>query len=60
MNRDDYFRCKECKQLFSNDECELDQDKGYLCPNGCVKQYKMPDYESPMNDEQATCNQKDL
>lgn len=51
MNRDDYYRCKICKQLFKNVECVLDEDEGYQCPNGCVKPFEQPQYESPMQDE---------
>ncbi len=51
MNRDDMTRCKECKELFHHDECTPDEVKGYICPNGCVPQYKIPPYETPLNDE---------
>lgn len=52
MNRDDYFRCKICKQLFSHDEGILDLDKGYMCPNGCTPPYEQPSYQSPLQDNE--------
>lgn len=51
MNRDDYFRCPVCKKLFTNEECSLDLDKGYKCPNGCEKPFIQPQYESPTQDD---------
>lgn len=47
--RDDYFRCPVCKKLFSDTECTLDPIKGYICPNGCVRQYVQPSYQSPFD-----------
>lgn len=51
MNRDDYFRCKICGQLFTHEECTLDTIRGYLCPRGCQVPFKQEDYESPFQDE---------
>lgn len=51
MKRDDFYRCKECKQLFSHEECTLDEVKGYICPNLCEKTYQQPPYELPNQDE---------
>lgn len=51
MKRDNYFRCKQCKQLFPDEQCILDEVKGYQCPNGCVEGFTQPDYESPLQQE---------
>lgn len=50
MKRDDYFRCRYCKKLFTNDECAIDPTKGYQCPNGCEEEYNQPPYELPTNE----------
>lgn len=50
MTRDDYFRCRWCKQLFYQEDLVLDPNTGYQCPNGCVEPYNQPPYESPLND----------
>lgn len=50
MNRDDYTRCKLCKQLFRDDNERRDPVTGaYLCPNGCKETFTQPPYESPSN-----------
>jgi hypothetical protein len=51
MNRDDYTRCKVCKELFLCTPENLDPDKGYVCPKGCEMPYNQDPYESPFNDE---------
>lgn len=56
--RDDYFRCKICKGLFSDNEAVLDPIKGLQCPNGCVEPYQQPPYESPLNDENSNYTKK--
>jgi hypothetical protein len=48
-NRDNYHRCKHCKELFHQDQCILDNSKGYQCPNGCVEPFVQPPYESPLS-----------
>lgn len=50
-SRDDYWRCKICKQLNSDKDCERDDVSGaYLCPNGCKVEFVQPPYESPLSD----------
>lgn len=54
MKRDTYFRCKWCKGLFKDDECERAPDGGYICPLGCVAPFIQPPYQSPLiSDESA-------
>lgn len=48
-NRDKCFRCPICLNLWNDNECEVDDIKGYICPNGCEKSYEQPPYESPLN-----------
>jgi hypothetical protein len=48
-NRDKCFRCRICLQLWNDEECEVDPEKGYICPNGCEATYIQPEYESPLN-----------
>lgn len=50
-NRDDYTRCKICKELFKHEQCVLDPVKGYLCPRGCEPPYNQEPYEPPIDDE---------
>jgi len=54
--RDNYFRCRVCRKLFADDDCVLDEVKGYQCPNGCVEPYEQPRYESPLNYEDTESN----
>jgi hypothetical protein len=49
-NRDNYTRCKQCGQLFSDETCILDDVKGLLCPNGCVESFEQPAYQSPLQE----------
>lgn len=51
MNRDNYFRCKHCKELYSDEQCILDDVKGYQCPKGCKEPFIQPDYESPLQQQ---------
>ena len=51
MNRDKYFRCKHCKQLFPDEQCIIHEIKGLQCPNGCVEPFIQPSYESPFQDD---------
>ena len=47
-SRDDYFRCKTCKHLWSDRECVIDPIKGNICPKESEKQYDQPEYELPI------------
>jgi hypothetical protein len=47
MDRDKFFRCKHCGQLFPDDKCFYDEVNGYQCPNGCKESFRQPPYESP-------------
>lgn len=48
-NRDDYFRCRFCKELFLDEYCIPDEITGALqCPNGCSASYEQDPYESPL------------
>jgi hypothetical protein len=50
MKRDDYTRCRHCKQLFLTADATRDPDTGaYQCPNGCKTPFEQPPYESPLN-----------
>lgn len=51
MNRDNYFRCKHCKELFPDEEGIMIEGKGLQCPKGCVETFKQPDYESPLQQD---------
>ena len=51
MKRDNYFRCKHCHQIFTDDECFIDPIRGFLCPNGCEEPYEQPPYESPLQED---------
>lgn len=48
MNRDKCFRCHICLELWNDEDCEVDPDKGFICPNGCEAPYIQPEYESPL------------
>lgn len=51
MKRDDYYRCKWCKGLFADEQCQRDSITGvFICPNGCVEPFVQPAYEPPTND----------
>lgn len=51
-DRDNYTRCKICKELFPDPDPETlteeEKIKGYQCPRGCVETFKQPPYESPL------------
>lgn len=49
-NRDNYVRCKQCGDLWHQEQCILDNIAGYQCPKGCVESYQQPSYESPLNE----------
>ncbi len=53
MSRDNFFRCKHCHQLFADEECFIDADKGIQCPNGCEESFEQPPYQSPLNSDDA-------
>lgn len=44
-------RCKICKKLYNDSECDFDPVKGFICPKGCEEPFNQPPYESPMQDE---------
>jgi len=48
-NRDNYTRCKFCRELWHKEQCILDGSKGYQCPDGCVETFEQPPYVSPIN-----------
>lgn len=50
MNRDNYTRCKQCGQLFADEQCILNETTGLKCPNGCEKNFEQPPYQSPLNE----------
>lgn len=49
-DRNNYHRCKVCKGLFADSECELDPVKGLICPKGCLEPFEQPAYESPLQE----------
>lgn len=49
-NRDNYFRCKHCGQLWHHEQCILDNVKGYQCPSGCIEEFVQAPYESPFSE----------
>lgn len=51
QKRDDYFRCKICKELFADEDCIVDPVKGFLCPKGCEKSFQQPPYQSPLQSD---------
>lgn len=50
-NRDKCNRCKICKELWNDNECEVDPVRGFICPNGCEPSYIQPPYESFLNSD---------
>jgi len=47
--RDDMYRCKICKQLYLDSQCERDSKTGaFICPKGCVEPFVQPPYQSPL------------
>ena len=49
MDRNDYFRCPHCFELFPDEDCELTEN-GYICPNRCEPSFNQPPYQSPLNE----------
>ena len=50
-NRDNYFRCKFCGVLWHQNQCVLDEIKGYECPDGCKETFEQPPYQSPLSND---------
>ena len=53
--RENYTRCRFCKQLFYQGDIQLDPIKGYICKRNCQNRlgstYEQPPYESPLHDD---------
>lgn len=50
-NRDHYFRCPLCMNLFHHRECERNEDTGaYLCPNLCIAPFIQDPYDNSSPD----------
>lgn len=61
LKRDQMHRCKICKKLSKDSECQLDPILGLLCPNGCKPPYIQLPYDSPLqDDEPAQINPKKM
>lgn len=52
--RDEMHRCPICKKLFRDDECTTGPDGRLICPNNCQPSFDQPTYESPLQDDTPT------
>lgn len=58
MKREDFTRCRFCKELHHDDELLFDAIVGYECPNGVKESFTQPPYESPLQNDVETDTKK--
>ena len=50
-NRDNYFRCHICGDLYHQELVNMNTTEGYICPKGCEVPFIQPPYETPIDDD---------